>query len=132
MRLGRATVYAIFAVVHLARTSPQVSVPARDIAETYGIPPAHLMKLLQSLVRAGILNSGRGPNGGFCLKKQPEKISLLSIVEAIEGPLAGRITLEKGITAPGTAHGGLEHCYQQVVDYARTVLQNKSVATLTR
>ena len=60
---------------------------AQEIVARYEVSPAHLSKVLQTLVRAGIVTTQRGPRGGAKLKLPPEKISLLSIYEAIDGPM---------------------------------------------
>lgn len=56
-----------------------------EIAENQEIPRHFLSKILQQLVRAGLLESMKGPNGGFKLSKKPEKITLLHIIKAIDG-----------------------------------------------
>jgi Rrf2 family protein len=61
-------------------------VPTGTLAAFYELPPAYLNKQLQALVRAGILTSVSGPRGGFRLAREPDGISLLDIVAAIEGP----------------------------------------------
>lgn len=60
---------------------------AQEIVARYDVSPAHLSKVLQTLVRAGIVATERGPRGGAKLKLPPEKITLLSIYEAIDGPM---------------------------------------------
>jgi Rrf2 family protein len=60
---------------------------ARQIAEDTGIPVEYLRKVLQRLTRARLVQSERGRGGGFRLGKSPDKITLLQIVEAIEGPV---------------------------------------------
>lgn len=62
------------------------AIPAAKLAEYYDLPAAYLNKQLQALARAGILMSVSGPRGGFCLARSPERISLLDVVAAIEGP----------------------------------------------
>lgn len=61
-------------------------VPARRLAGLYDLPVAYLNKQLQELVRAGLLVSVPGPRGGFALAREPEAISLLDVVVALEGP----------------------------------------------
>ncbi len=59
---------------------------AAEIAGTLTCSEAHLSKVLRKLVRAGLVLSARGPGGGFRLARKPEKIALIEIYEAVEGP----------------------------------------------
>jgi Rrf2 family protein len=60
--------------------------PARRLAEFYGLPEAYLAKLLKALVRAGLLAATTGPRGGFRLAQPPAEITVAQVVEAVEGP----------------------------------------------
>jgi Rrf2 family protein len=59
----------------------------RRISERLGVSEAHLSKVLQRLVKTGLVRARRGPRGGFELKRPPEEITLREIYEAVEGPL---------------------------------------------
>ncbi|MFN0118810.1 MAG: RrF2 family transcriptional regulator [Elusimicrobiota bacterium] len=61
-----------------------VPIDIRAIGKSAKVPPAYLAKIFQALVRAGIVTSHRGPHGGFLLKKDPRKISLLDVVNAVD------------------------------------------------
>lgn len=75
-------------MIHIA-SMPEGAVALRsDIAEAQGIPPSFMAKILRSLVRARLLRSSRGVHGGFALAKPSTRITLLDVVEAIEGPLS--------------------------------------------
>lgn len=65
---------------------PGETVTAKRLAAFYELPTAYLNKQLQALTRAGILSSTSGPKGGFQLARRPDKITLLDIVVAIDGP----------------------------------------------
>ena len=83
LRFTSATDYAIRAMIHLA-CLPENGHALRDqIATSENIPSSFMAKILRSLVRAGLLNSARGVNGGFSLARDPEEVSLLDIVEAV-------------------------------------------------
>lgn len=60
---------------------------AKEIAENLSVSEAHLAKVLQRLARSGILRSVRGPKGGFRLDRPSERISLLNVLEVVDGPL---------------------------------------------
>ncbi len=84
--LTRKTEYGLIAMAHMAKEGGGCH-SARDIAERYRVPVALLMNVLKQLAQAGLANSSRGPHGGYSLAKSPEKISLVDIIQAIEGPL---------------------------------------------
>jgi Rrf2 family protein len=67
---------------------PDTAMTAGQIASRLNVSHAHLSKVLQRLGRAGLLNSVRGPGGGFRLARPAGEITLLSVYEAVEGPLS--------------------------------------------
>lgn len=78
--------YGLQAMFYIALHSAQdKNVELSEIAETQNIPKHFLSKILQLLVKNKLLISMRGPNGGFRLSRDPEKICLLDVVEAIDG-----------------------------------------------
>lgn len=87
MIITRATEYAIRAVLHLAKQPRGEIVLKKDICRTQDITPAFLTKILQPLIKAGIVGSQRGVGGGFYLVRAPGEITLLDIVQAEEGPI---------------------------------------------
>jgi len=93
MRVSRSTGYALLAVGYLAQHQDDGIILSQDIAEKYNIPLEYLLKILQQLVRANILRSKRGPRGGFNLARNPNKITLLEVIEAVEGPMIGQLNL---------------------------------------
>ena len=87
-KLTKAGDYAVRAMIHLACLPEGSMVMREKIAEVHGIPSSFMAKILRSLVRAGLLHSSRGINGGFTLARPAFEISLLDIVEAIDGPVS--------------------------------------------
>jgi Rrf2 family protein len=83
--MSDAASIAIHSMVLIARAENGIN--AVKIAEISGFSKNHISKVLQRMVKAGLLKSVRGPAGGFSLKVEPETISLLSIYESIEGSL---------------------------------------------
>jgi Rrf2 family iron-sulfur cluster assembly transcriptional regulator len=79
--------YAVRAIIFIGlKGSEDNRANARIIASELGIPMQFLSKILQVFVRRGLLNSFKGPTGGFFLAKDPRDITLLDIVEIIDGP----------------------------------------------
>jgi len=88
---------AMHAVVLLAARPGQRLCTAR-MAETLGASEAHLAKVMQRLGRAGLVRSARGRGGGFVLARRPERISLLEVYQAVEGPVpTGGCLFEKPV-----------------------------------
>lgn len=87
MVITRATEYAIRTVVYLAQQPKNEIVLKKDICRTQDVTPAFLTKILQPLIKAGIVSSQRGVGGGFLLARAPEEINLLDILQAEEGDL---------------------------------------------
>jgi Rrf2 family protein len=85
MLVTRETDYAVRTVLYLARQNGRM-VSVTEIAKTMQIPKSFLAKLLQRLVRSHILSSSRGAKGGFLIAQKLSDITLLSIMEAMQGP----------------------------------------------
>jgi Rrf2 family nitric oxide-sensitive transcriptional repressor len=91
--------YALRAVVHLSSVAPQPQT-TDQIAATTLVPKAYLSKVLQALVRGGIVKSQRGGAGGMTLVNTPAKISILDVVNAVE-PIQRIKTCPLGIKTHG-------------------------------
>ncbi len=89
MKLTRASNYALQALAYLVEQPTDRSVASHIAAEARGIPERFLLKVLQPLVSAGVLRSTKGPNGGYRLARLPKQITLLEVVEAVDGTIRG-------------------------------------------
>ncbi|EHJ46419.1 transcriptional regulator, BadM/Rrf2 family [Solidesulfovibrio carbinoliphilus subsp. oakridgensis] len=87
MRLTRAGEYAIRCVLHLSMHRDRPVITRKEIAEAMDIPAQFLGKVAQHLARAGIIAIRQGAQGGYELVRRPEDITLLSLVEAIDGEI---------------------------------------------
>ncbi|AGK95161.1 RrF2 family transcriptional regulator [Clostridium pasteurianum] len=87
MNIIQESDYAIRAVLILAKNTEKDVLDAKTICELGNIPLRFLLKLLRKLIKAGIIKSYRGINGGYALLKEPIDINLRNIIEAIEGPI---------------------------------------------
>ncbi len=87
LRISEAASFAMHAMGLIASTSAG-SLSVRSIAARFKISQAHLSKVLQRLVKVGLLSSARGPKGGFSLVRPADQVTLLEVFEAIEGPMA--------------------------------------------
>ena len=89
MRLTRASSYALHALAYLAAQRKDAAAASHVIAQKRGIPKRFLLKVLKPLVEARILLSLKGPNGGYRLARSANDVSLLEVIEAIDGPIEG-------------------------------------------
>jgi Rrf2 family protein len=85
--LGRKGDYSVRAVLDLASHWDHGRRKAREIAATMDIPETYLGQILANLVRESLLVAVAGPDGGYALAREPDKITLLEVVEASEGPI---------------------------------------------
>ncbi len=101
LKLTKKADYGLIAMRYLAELAPRSSSSAKDIAEAHGIPSELLAKILQKLVKARLLVSQHGINGGYLLARDPRSITALEVIKAIEGPLF--------LTSCVTTRGDCEH-----------------------
>jgi Rrf2 family protein len=87
MQITRQADYAVRAVLYLAKIGPETRAATSQIAQEQQIPPSFLAKIVSQLSVAGLLQTSRGARGGVSLARGPEQISLLEVVEAIDGPI---------------------------------------------
>ena len=87
MQITRQADYALRAMVYLAQMEPNTRAATSQIAEEQRIPPSFLAKIISQLSIAGLIHTSRGARGGVSLARPPEAISVLEVVEAIDGPL---------------------------------------------
>ena len=87
LRLSKKADYALIAMKHLAVRGVRGSSSAREIAALYDIPIELMAKVLQRLVRRGLLVSHQGTRGGYQLSRAPIQISVADVIQAIEGPV---------------------------------------------
>jgi Rrf2 family protein len=85
MKLSDGVEWGLHCAVFLAALPPEYVLPGKALAEYHGVSETYLLKHLQALTRADILESIPGPKGGYRLAKSADQITLLAVVEAIEG-----------------------------------------------
>jgi Rrf2 family protein len=85
MRFSQGVEWGLHCVLLLARMPAGEMVSRRSLAQHYDLPEMYLAKNLQALTRSGILQATPGPRGGFQLARDPDEITVLDVVEAIEG-----------------------------------------------
>lgn len=129
MRISRSTGYALLAVGYIAQRRDEKIILSQDISKKYNIPLEYLLKILQQLVRANVLRSKRGPRGGFSLAKPPHRITLLQIVEAVDGPMVNRLYLSEQTRSEKFSRRA-EKVYEKAIAQARSVFEKTKLSNL--
>lgn len=94
MKLTRAATYGISATTYLANAPAGEVVSNTTICNAYQMPDRFVLQIMRVLVSAGIVVSARGRDGGYKLVKPARKITLLEVVEAIDGPIGASDAVE--------------------------------------
>jgi Rrf2 family protein len=132
MIYSRSAEYAIHALTELALLPAGEFALVKAVAEETAIPSHFLAKLLQDMARIGLLKSTKGPHGGFRLNVPPEEISMLRIVEVIDGPgrfdrcLGGSAECNEKVVC--AMHDGWMTLRSRIIDY----LGGTSIADLAK
>jgi Rrf2 family protein len=128
MKLSAASTYAFYGLAYLAAQPQDRFVPLSEITRCYDVPEKHLAKIFQQLVKARILQSARGVSGGFALSRSPDRISVLDVIEIIEGPIeqTGCLLLEKGCDRDGTCK--INAVWTRAQQAMLTILRTSTVA----
>jgi len=127
MQIPRRVDYGLRAAIYLSMQDPDRSCSAAEIAERQGVPRKFLEKIIQALIRGGLVKSKRGPSGGYRLNRMPREISFQDVIEALEGPIAVNVCLDEQLSCDHfprcTMSGVWEEVQRKVVDvFTRTTL----------
>lgn len=129
MRLSTHADYAVRAVYELARYEPGAVVQTHVIAAAQSIPDSYLTKVLQQLVRADLVRTLRGNQGGVTLSRAAESISVREVYEAVEGPIKLCRCHQRGV-ACGAEPCGTHDFWSSIEALLRQELENVSFAAL--
>jgi Rrf2 family protein len=128
--LSRTTEYALRLVVQLASQRDQpVTIP--ELARTTRIPSGYLAKVLRQLARAGLVHSQRGPNGGSVLARDPEELTVLDVVQAVD-PLQRIEVCPLGLRSHGANLCPLHRRLDQAIATVEAAFRNSTLAELVR
>jgi Rrf2 family protein len=129
MKLSRTVAYAVQATLLLAQSKSDAPVPCSQLATEGKMPERFLLQILRHLVTHGILHSTRGVDGGYSLERKPEEISLLEVIEAIDGPLVASLPAIEG-NHMSAIESRLRHALEQVTANYRRQLDTIKLSDL--
>ena len=133
MRLTTRSEYALLALVHLGRQSPDEFLSVQAIASSQGIPPKFLEQILLTLKRARHVRSQRGRRSGYCLARPAGRISLAEIVRLFDGPLAPTDSASKHFYEPTPIERErkLLRVFRQIRDHVSDTLESTTIADVS-
>ena len=130
MIITRATEYAIRAILYMSRQPAGEIIFKKDICMAQDITPAFLTKILQPLIKNGIVGSQRGVGGGFYLAKSPAEITLLDIIKSQEGPVYLNQCLVKDNTCEREFFCPIHGAWKQIREEFMATLSRYDFASL--
>jgi Rrf2 family protein len=132
MKISQKGLYALQAMMMLARHHQQGAIRIRDIAYDGDLPEKFLELILLELKNARIVDSVRGAKGGYQLRRPPDQIRLSQIIRLIDGPLAPFADAEqlRSLIDRDLAHRALYQVFLDVRDAAARILENTTLADL--
>ena len=119
MKLSRTVAYAVRATLQLAQLESDGPIPCSKLASEGKMPERFLLQILRNLVTHGILRSTRGVDGGYALVRPANEISLLEVIEAIEGPYDSSLEMGDGLSEDA------RHKLRDALDQVTTVTRNQ-------
>src|SRR5438477_3121439 len=132
MKISQKGLYALQALMMLARRYNQGAIRIRDIAYEEDLPEKFLELILLELKNARIVESARGAKGGYQLRRPPDEIRLSEIIRLVDGPLApfGDAEQLRGLITRDADHRALYQVFLDVRDAAAKILENTTLADL--
>ena len=130
MRISRETDYAIRCMLHLCANGRKVAM-VDEIAQARDVPKSFLAKILQKLKRARLVESFRGVKGGFRLAKDPSGISLLDVIEAIQGGVGVNICAVDDLACDRSAECVVHPIWKKMSSEIEVLLKVQDLRTLS-
>jgi Rrf2 family protein len=128
MKLSRTVSYAVRATLQLAKSQSTSPVPCSQLAAEGDMPERFLLQILRVLVTHGILRSTRGVDGGYALTRSPDNVSLLEVIEAIDGRMDNGEVIGQGL--PEISQNKLHNALTEVTATARKQLESIKLSHL--
>jgi Rrf2 family protein len=132
LKISQKGLYALQAMMTLARKHHQGAIKIRDIAAESNLPEKFLELILLELKNARMVESVRGAHGGYRLRREPDQIPLSDIIRLIDGPLAplGDAEQLRGMIAKDADHRALFEVFLAVRDAAAKILEHTTIADI--
>jgi len=128
MKLSQTATYAVHAALRLAMAGSNAPVPSGRLAQEGKMPERFLLQILRDMAKRGILQATRGGGGGFRLARDPSEISLLELIEAVDGPLGSGLPDNSNL--PEASAAALQRALSEVARTVRRQLETVKLSHL--
>jgi len=132
MEITRQADYAIRAMIYVAGLPPDSRVATAAISEAESIPLPFLTKVIAHLVRSGLVTTSRGMGGGVSVARPPEEITLLDVLEAVEGPISLNRCLLRGASCEVEPYCAVHDVWVDVQAHLIAKLRSVTLSQLAR
>ncbi len=133
MQISRRVDYGLRAVIYLsAQQDPEKCCSIGEIARQQGVPRKFLEKIIQDLIRCGLIKSKRGSSGGYTLARPADAISFYDVIEAIEGPISVNACLDEALGCDQLPRCTMLGVWNEVQRGIIEVLSRTTIAALRR
>ena len=130
MQIPRRVDYGLRAVIYLSGQDPEKCCSIAEIAKEQGIPKKFLEKIIQDLMRKGLIKSKRGSCGGYTLARSPDAISFYDVIEAIEGPIAVNACMDQHLSCDQLPRCTMVGVWSEVQRKVTEVFTSTTIADL--
>jgi Rrf2 family protein len=132
MKISRKADYALRAVLHISKQPTEKRNSINIIAETERIPRDFLAKILKELTRSQILRSYQGVHGGYQMAKNPAQVTVLDVIEAMDGPLGLNLCVrgDRGCDCDKADHCSMYPFWNKLQNEFRVKLKAETMAKL--
>jgi Rrf2 family protein len=130
MQIPRRVDYGLRAVIYLSGQDPERCCSIAEIAQQQGVPRNFLEKIIQDLMRSGLIKSKRGSCGGYTLARTPGAISFYDVIEALEGPVAVNACLDQHLGCDQLPRCTMVGVWSEVQRRVTEVLTQTTIADL--
>lgn len=132
MQVSRRVDYGLRAVIYLSNQDSGKSCCLAEVARQQGIPRKFLEKIVQGLIRGGLVKSKRGPDGGYSLARAPSEISFQDVIEALDGPIAVNVCMDEESRCDHLPRCTMMGVWNEVQHRIMEVLTRTTLADLQR
>jgi Rrf2 family protein len=132
MQIPRRVDYGLRAIIYLSTQDPEKCCSTAEIARQQNVPRKFLEKIIQDLMRRGLIRSKRGSCGGYTLARLPDQISFYDVIEALEGPIAVNACMDDELSCDQLPRCAMVGVWSEIQQKVTEVFIRTTLADLRR